>query len=86
MKRNIRFLIGELTTMNAFLETLETLEKLDPLVQDWRNNICELTYDIEDCIDLFMHKLNRGDVKALCLKDRRYGQTLVVTPQDRQTS
>ncbi|EEE62867.1 hypothetical protein OsJ_17670 [Oryza sativa Japonica Group] len=31
---------------------------------EWRNNMLELAYDIEDCIDLFIHKLSCGDANA----------------------
>ncbi|KAL6641664.1 hypothetical protein ACP70R_019845 [Stipagrostis hirtigluma subsp. patula] len=65
VKRDIKFLRDELTTMNAFLMKLGAMEKIDdPLVKDCRDKIRELSYDIEDCIDLFMYKLNRGKAKA----------------------
>ncbi|KAL6905839.1 hypothetical protein ACP4OV_003440 [Aristida adscensionis] len=64
VKPGIRFLRDELATMNAFLEQLATTEKLPPLVKDSRDKIRELSYDIEDCIDLFMYKLNRGKANA----------------------
>ncbi|KAL6641663.1 hypothetical protein ACP70R_019844 [Stipagrostis hirtigluma subsp. patula] len=64
LKLDIRFLRDELTTMNAFLMKLGAMEKLhDPLLKDCRDNIRELSYDVEDCIDIFMHKLNRGKAK-----------------------
>lgn len=50
--------------MNALLQKLAAAEKLDVQVQVWRDNIRELSYDIEDCIDMFMltqKKLNHGD-------------------------
>uniref|UniRef100_K3ZDG9 AAA+ ATPase domain-containing protein n=1 Tax=Setaria italica TaxID=4555 RepID=K3ZDG9_SETIT len=64
MKCDITFLRDELSSMNALLEKLATAEKLDTQAKVWRDNIRELSYDIEDCIDIFMHKLNRGDPQA----------------------
>jgi len=58
---DIAFLSNELSSMNALLEKLAAAEKLDVQVQVWRDNIRELSYDIEDCIDMFMQKLNHGD-------------------------
>ncbi|PAN20817.1 hypothetical protein PAHAL_3G413400 [Panicum hallii] len=63
-KCDITFLRNELSSMTALLEKLATAEKLDTQVKVWRDNIRELSYDIEDCIDIFMHKLNRGDPQA----------------------
>jgi len=60
-KSDIAFLRNELSSMNALLEKLAAAEKLDVQVQVWRDNIRELSYDIEDCIDMFMQKLNHGD-------------------------
>ncbi|KAL6594386.1 hypothetical protein ACP70R_048579 [Stipagrostis hirtigluma subsp. patula] len=65
VKRDIRFLRDELTTMNAFLMKLGAMEKIDdPFEKDCRDKICELSYDVEDCIDLFMYKLNCGKANA----------------------
>lgn len=63
-KSDIAFLRNELSSMNALLEKLAAAEKLDVQVQVWRDNIRELSYDIEDCIDIFMQKLNHGDAAA----------------------
>ena len=63
-KSDIAFLRNELSSMNALLQKLAAAEKLDVQVQVWRDNIRELSYDIEDCIDMFMlmqKKLNHGD-------------------------
>ncbi|EAY97104.1 hypothetical protein OsI_19027 [Oryza sativa Indica Group] len=65
VKGDIRFLRDELSTMNVFLMKMASVEEnMDVQVKDWRNKVRELSYDIEDCIDLFMHKLNRGDDKV----------------------
>ncbi|XP_039841438.1 disease resistance protein Pik-2-like [Panicum virgatum] len=63
-KCDITFLRNELSSMSALLEKLATAENLDTQVKVWRDNIRELSYDIEDCIDIFMHKLDHGDPQA----------------------
>ncbi|CAL5004261.1 unnamed protein product [Urochloa decumbens] len=51
----IQFLWKELSTMNALLEKLEDdIDELDAQANNWRNQVKEMTYDIEDCIDEFM--------------------------------
>lgn len=64
VKRDIAFLRAELKSINAFLEKLSTVEKLEAHQKILRDNICELSYDIEDCIDLSIHQLKRGDARA----------------------
>ncbi|WVZ90282.1 hypothetical protein U9M48_036592 [Paspalum notatum var. saurae] len=63
MKSDIVFLRDELSSMNALLEKLATAERLDLQVKVWRDNIRELSYDIEDCIDVFVHNLSHGGAK-----------------------
>uniref|UniRef100_A0A0E0BSJ4 Uncharacterized protein n=1 Tax=Oryza glumipatula TaxID=40148 RepID=A0A0E0BSJ4_9ORYZ len=63
MRKNIEFLSHELTEMNAVLEKLADMEKLDGQQKLWRNDIREMVYDIEDCIDVFMHHLGDGNNK-----------------------
>jgi len=65
VKRKIRFLKDELTSMQTLLVKLaDKEERLDEQVKDWRNKVRELSYDIEDCIDLFIHKMSKGDHAA----------------------
>uniref|UniRef100_A0A0D9XYE0 AAA+ ATPase domain-containing protein n=1 Tax=Leersia perrieri TaxID=77586 RepID=A0A0D9XYE0_9ORYZ len=65
VKRGIIFLKDELSSMHTLLVKLaNNEEKLDEQVKDWRNKVRELSYDIEDCIDLFMHKLGSCNAKA----------------------
>lgn len=85
------------STMNALLVTLGSMDKLDPLAKDWRNKVRDLSYDIEDCIDLFMQRLARGDAKTrfmrntvrqlktgiLCVSSRRYGHAMRLPAKSR---
>uniref|UniRef100_A0A0A9BBB9 Uncharacterized protein n=1 Tax=Arundo donax TaxID=35708 RepID=A0A0A9BBB9_ARUDO len=65
VKGGISFLRDELSSMNALLLKLANNEEsLDVQRKEWRNKVRELSYDIEDCIDLFLHKLKRGDANA----------------------
>ncbi|KAF2918541.1 disease resistance protein RGA5-like [Oryza sativa Japonica Group] len=64
MSKNIVFLKDELPTMSALLEKLEDADELDPVVKAWRNQVREMAYDIEDCIDDFVHHVGGGDVEA----------------------
>jgi adenylate kinase len=69
VKRKITFLRDELTSMQTLLVKLaDNEERLDVQVKDWRNKVRELSYDIEDCIDLFMHKMSKGDAQANLVK------------------
>jgi hypothetical protein len=48
--------------MNSLLHKLSELgDELDVQRKEWKNKVRELAYDIEDCIDVFMHQLRPGD-------------------------
>ncbi|TVU43473.1 hypothetical protein EJB05_09948, partial [Eragrostis curvula] len=47
--------------MNALLKTLEGNEQLNSQVKNWRNQVIELAYDIEDCIDDFNNSVRNAD-------------------------
>uniref|UniRef100_A0A0E0MEE3 Uncharacterized protein n=1 Tax=Oryza punctata TaxID=4537 RepID=A0A0E0MEE3_ORYPU len=49
---------AELQSMNALLLKLADMDDLDIQVKEWRNQIRELSYDIEDCIDDFIHRID----------------------------
>ncbi|KAL6907767.1 hypothetical protein ACP4OV_001937 [Aristida adscensionis] len=57
VKRSITFLKDELSSMNALLEKLADKEDLDPQMKDWRDQVREMAFDIEDSIDIYMHQL-----------------------------
>ncbi|KAG8090088.1 hypothetical protein GUJ93_ZPchr0011g27881 [Zizania palustris] len=59
--RDVAFLSDELSCMNALLEKLADMEAqalLDPQMKEWRNQVRELAYDIDDCIDRYMYQLH----------------------------
>lgn len=60
VKRDIAFLRDELASMNLLLFKLADIEDLDIQVKNWRDKVRELAYDIEDCIDQFMHSHNNN--------------------------
>lgn len=55
VKHDIAFLKEELSCMNALLEKLVNMEGLDMQMKEWRKQVREMAYDIEDCIDEYMH-------------------------------
>ncbi|TVU43537.1 hypothetical protein EJB05_10016, partial [Eragrostis curvula] len=63
-RTGICFLWDELSAMNALLEKLEDADDLDPQAKNWRNQVREITYDIEDWIDEFTSSERNDDAKA----------------------
>ncbi|CAL5093709.1 unnamed protein product [Urochloa decumbens] len=63
VRKDIEFFSRELANMSAALEMLANVEKLDPQTKVWRDMVRETAYDIEDCIDIFMHNLGKGGDK-----------------------
>jgi disease resistance protein RPM1 len=75
VRGDIQFIRDELASMQAFLSNLShSKDGHDDQTEDWMKQIREVAYDIEDCVDDFIHSLDpdrRGDdlwsiiVKAL---------------------
>lgn len=61
---DIAFLRDELCAVNALLKRLDDGDELDPQVKDWSNQVRDLGYDLEDCIDDFGHRVGRADAGA----------------------
>lgn len=57
VRDDLVFLRSELSTMNIVLQKLADVDQLDELSRDWRDRVRDLAYDIEDCIDLSVHRL-----------------------------
>ncbi|TVU00425.1 hypothetical protein EJB05_54150, partial [Eragrostis curvula] len=64
LSKDILFLRNELPAINALLKKLEDNEQLDLQVKNWRNQVLEMAYDIEDCIDSFMTNVQSTDARA----------------------
>ncbi|XP_052139446.1 disease resistance protein PIK6-NP-like isoform X2 [Oryza glaberrima] len=59
----VEFMKDELSSMNALLHRLaEEDQHLDLQTKEWRNQVREMSYDIEDCIDDFMHHLGHTGI------------------------
>ncbi|KAK3139759.1 hypothetical protein QOZ80_5AG0389670 [Eleusine coracana subsp. coracana] len=64
VRKEIGILRDELSSMNSLLQKLVEADELDVQKKEWRNKVRELAYDIEDCIDIFMHQLFHSDSEA----------------------
>lgn len=56
--KQIVSLRNEMGSMNALLVRLSRAAALDEQQRDWRDKVRELSYDMEDCVDVFTHDLN----------------------------
>jgi disease resistance protein RPM1 len=69
LRKKVAFLQRELSDMDALLEKMDNADELDdPQAHNWRTDITEMSYDIEDCIDDFMHRVGEADDKMGLLK------------------
>lgn len=57
LKLGIRFMRDELSSMNAVLQRLADIDndQIDVQTKEWRSKVRELSYEIEDCVDRFIH-------------------------------
>ncbi|KAM0825933.1 hypothetical protein ACQ4PT_069194 [Festuca glaucescens] len=63
VRRQITSLRHEMSSTSALLVRLAALEELDAQQKDWREKVRELSYDIEDCIDIFTNELDSDEAK-----------------------
>lgn len=65
VRKEVKFLEDEFRSITALLDKLSDMDELDSQVKEWRNQVREMSYDIEDCIDNFMmHHLDSNDAAA----------------------
>ncbi|TVU43775.1 hypothetical protein EJB05_10268 [Eragrostis curvula] len=60
LRKEVSFLMCELTDMNALLERMDSADKLNPQATNWRKDIIDMSYDIEDYIDDFMSRVGEA--------------------------
>ncbi|CAL5004584.1 unnamed protein product [Urochloa decumbens] len=76
LRKMVTFLQRELRDMEALLEKMDSADELDPQAKNWREDIIEMSYNIEDCIDDFMQRVGQADNKVGILrKASRYLKT-----------
>nr|QRN46112.1 coiled-coil nucleotide-binding leucine-rich repeat (CC-NB-LRR) immune receptor [Triticum aestivum]CAD1803021.1 NB-LRR protein [Triticum aestivum] len=68
VRKDIAFLQRELRRMQILVDTLADMEELDELAKDWKGNMRDLSYDMEECIDRFMLRLGNGDARPRFVK------------------
>ncbi|XP_024317546.1 putative disease resistance RPP13-like protein 3 [Brachypodium distachyon] len=59
VNRNTQFLRGEMRSMSATLQIIADSEELDREVIIWRDDVRELSFDMEDCIDDIMARVDQ---------------------------
>lgn len=65
VRAQVAFLQSKLTAMHAFLLKMAAMEKEGPIdiqVKVWVQEVRELSYDVEDCIDSFTRSLHLAGV------------------------
>ena len=58
VRKQIKLLRDELSAMSATLQMLSDAEQLDPETREWTDKLRELAYDLEDCVDAFMVRVD----------------------------
>ena len=63
LRKKVTFLQRELSAMDALLEEMDSADELNPQAKNWRRDIIEMSYNIEDRIDDFMHCVGEANHK-----------------------
>ncbi|RCV36047.1 hypothetical protein SETIT_7G288400v2 [Setaria italica] len=80
--KQLRFLHHELSSMRGALEDVADMEDLTNETKVWRNEVTELAYDTEDCIDDFRHRVESPhDGQGLMCRAARLLKTLMARYQ-----
>ncbi|KAL6905493.1 hypothetical protein ACP4OV_003094 [Aristida adscensionis] len=61
VRKEVASLTEEFSSMQALLEDLANMDELDAQAKEWRNQVRDMSYDIEDCIDEFMHHFKKNE-------------------------
>ncbi|XBH81709.1 hypothetical protein VPH35_107228 [Triticum aestivum] len=77
VRKGVQFLSDELTSMKDLLEKLALVDELDPQTKRWRDNVSEMSFDIENIIDDFGQKfVEKNEKEGLAKKTVRFLKTL----------
>ncbi|TKW28727.1 hypothetical protein SEVIR_3G347600v4 [Setaria viridis] len=77
VQREVNFMKDELSSMNALLQRLAEVDHdLDLQTKEWRRQVQEMSYDIEDCIDDFIHRIGHNGMDDSAGLVRRVVQQL----------
>jgi ATPase subunit of ABC transporter with duplicated ATPase domains len=68
VETEVSFLEKELRAMHKLLENMDDTDELDPQAKDWRKDLIDMSYAIEDCIDDFMDRIGEASDKVGILK------------------
>ncbi|TVU43787.1 hypothetical protein EJB05_10281 [Eragrostis curvula] len=69
LRKEVNFLMCELADMKNLLERMDSADELDPQAKNWRKDIIDMSYDIEDYIDDFMSRVGQaGDEVGILQK------------------
>ncbi|XBI76842.1 hypothetical protein VPH35_070032 [Triticum aestivum] len=64
VRKQASFLENELSAIHAALELPELMNELAPGVKNWRDDLREISYDMENCIDDFIRQFGGEDVEV----------------------
>ncbi|KAJ1266811.1 hypothetical protein BS78_07G007100 [Paspalum vaginatum] len=64
LPHEVGFLKRELSAMKALLEKMDSADELDPQAKNWRKDIIDMSYDIEDYIDDYMVRVDEPKDKV----------------------
>ncbi|XP_037425006.1 disease resistance protein RGA5-like [Triticum dicoccoides] len=64
VRKQVSFLENELSSINAALEQLELMDELALVVKNWRDDVREISYDMQNCIDDFMCQFGGEDAEV----------------------
>ncbi|VAH85873.1 unnamed protein product [Triticum turgidum subsp. durum] len=69
LRKEVKYISDELSSMKDALERLADVDELNIQAARWRDAVREMSYDIEDIVDDFMHKVENKNKKTSFVHD-----------------